>query len=82
MALTAENSWAAIPGTVRDASTGIILVINANGSINITYGGVKSTDTSSSIDNNRTIIPGTIRDGNTGRNMFVNADGSINVATS
>jgi len=82
MALSADNASAAIPGTVRDAGTGVVMVINADGSINIVYGGVKATDTSSSIYNARTIIPGCIRDANTGRNMFVNADGSINIATS
>ena len=82
MALSVDNASAAIPGTVRDAVTGVLLAINEDGSISINLSGVKSTDTGTSIDNSKTAIPGTIRDGNSGAVLVVNADGSLNVATS
>lgn len=76
-----DNSAASIPGVIRDAATGVSMIVNSDGSLNITAAGTKSFSTASTV----TLldwIPGTIRDPVSGTPMVVNADGSINVVTS
>ena len=80
MAANFDNSAAPIPGTVRDGTTGAVLVVNSDGSINTNNTGTKNT-ASGSVATLLAWLPGTIRDPVSGTILVVNSDGSINTAT-
>lgn len=70
-----------LPGTIREAaSTGNIMAVNADGSININYTGTRSIAAGSAATLLETSAAGIIRDPVSATPMAVNSDGSINVA--
>lgn len=71
-----------IPNTIRDAATGFVMSVNADGSININNTGVKSIAAGSTATLLDTGAPGIIRDPVSATPMTVNSDGSINVVSS
>ena len=76
-----DNSAAVIPGTIRDAATGHVMLLNSDGSIKATSAGMRNT-ASGTVATQYVWIPGTIRDPVSGTPMTVNSDGSINISNS
>lgn len=68
-----------LPNTIRDATTGAMMTINADGSFNASETGVRSI-AAGSVATLLDVGPGIIRDPVSGVTMVVNADGSINIA--
>jgi hypothetical protein len=71
-----------IPNTIRDATTGFVMSVNADGSINLTGGGVKNIAAGSTATLLDTSSPGIIRDPVSATPATVNSDGSLTYATS
>lgn len=74
-----DNTAAAIPGVIRDAASGVPMLVTTDGSLYFVYSGTNNVAAGAAATT-QAWIPGTIRDPVSGTPLKVNADGSINVA--